>query len=315
MSTQTPSRLTRVLDIHPDLGGDLDDKAFAEAQRMLVAPAVELAPGPWEPTALTHVPALRGRPLGCLLARGVVVREVVLANRVSTTLYGPRDILAVIDGSDVSLPLTYRHSAAVPSEVVVLDDRFLVAARHWPRLVGRLMDAMADQVARGCAHQAISQLPRVEDRLVALFWHLADRWGHVGPDGVSVDLPLTHEALGRLVGARRPTVSLGLQTLAERGLLTRPDGGRWLLAARSIEALAVDAATAQRLGSVLGGRTGTAAASRVAEPERRELSQRLLAMHDEFRRMERRTAETLARTQELREQIAARRAGDRTRAG
>jgi hypothetical protein len=212
-----------------------------------------------------------------------------------------------VDGTAGSLPLDYRHSAAVASEVVILDDRFLVAARHWPRLVGRLMDAMASQVGVGCAHQAISQLPRVEDRLVALFWHLADRWGHVGPDGVTVDLPLTHEALGRLIGARRPTVSLGLQTLAERRLLTRPEGGRWLLATRSIESLAVDAAAAKQLGSVLGGRGGTAAAARVAAPERLELARRVQQIGEEFHRMGERTAQTLAQSRELRAHIEARR--------
>ena len=60
------------------------------------------------------------------------------------------------------------------------------------------------------------RLTRVERRLKALFWHLAERWGRVSGDGVIVPLALTHRILGQLVGARRPTVSTALSELAER---------------------------------------------------------------------------------------------------
>jgi CRP-like cAMP-binding protein len=76
---------------------------------------------------------------------------------------------------------------------------------------------------------AISQLPRVELRVLALLWQLADRWGRVTPLGVEIDLELTHEALGRLIGAQRPTVSLALADLAEAGAVTRTARRRGLL--------------------------------------------------------------------------------------
>ena len=37
-------------------------------------------------------------------------------------------------------------------------------------------------------HQALLQLSPVETRLLVLFWHLAERWGRVTPDGISVRL-------------------------------------------------------------------------------------------------------------------------------
>ncbi|MDX6554241.1 MAG: family transcriptional regulator, cyclic receptor protein, partial [Miltoncostaeaceae bacterium] len=77
--------------------------------------------------------------------------------------------------------------------------------------------------------QAISQLTRVDRRLKALFWHLAERWGRVSGDGVVVPLALTHRILGQLVGARRPTVSTALSELASSGELVRRDDGSWLL--------------------------------------------------------------------------------------
>lgn len=49
------------------------------------------------------------------------------------------------------------------------------------------------------------------------------------PDGVYVDLDVSHRTLGAMVGAQRPTVTLALQELAAERRLRRVDGG-WLLA-------------------------------------------------------------------------------------
>ena len=76
---------------------------------------------------------------------------------------------------------------------------------------------------------AVSHLRHVDARLHVLMWYLADRWGKVRPDGINVPLKLTHQALGRLVGAQRPSVTTALKQLAESGLLTRAGDGTWLL--------------------------------------------------------------------------------------
>ena len=107
--------------------------------------------------------------------------------------------------------------------------------RQWPRLAAQFFTQAMRQLDRAGEHKAISQLTRVEDRLLALFWYLADRWGRVRADGVAIDLPLTHETIGWLIGARRPTVSLGLRELATQDLLRREQDGRWLLAAESLQ--------------------------------------------------------------------------------
>jgi hypothetical protein len=74
----------------------------------------------------------------------------------------------------------------------------------------------------------ICQLPRVDDRLLAMMWLLAESWGRVTASGTLLPLQLTHSALGGLVGARRPTVTLALRGLTESGaVLRQPDG--WLL--------------------------------------------------------------------------------------
>ena len=52
-------------------------------------------------------------------------------------------------------------------------------------------------------------------------------------DGVWVHLPVTHATLAQMIGARRPTVDLGLRALTERGLV-RSEGSGWLISPASI---------------------------------------------------------------------------------
>lgn len=72
---------------------------------------------------------------------------------------------------------------------------------------------------------AISRLRRVEDRLLATLWHLAGIWGHVTPEGVHLPLRLTHRVLGEIVGAYRPSVTVAMQRLQDRGDLLRTPSG------------------------------------------------------------------------------------------
>ena len=77
--------------------------------------------------------------------------------------------------------------------------------------------------------QAIAHLTRVDDRLLALLWCLAERWGRVVPGGVLVNLRLPHRTLAGMVGARRPSVTTALgQLISREEIERRPDGG-WLL--------------------------------------------------------------------------------------
>ena len=77
--------------------------------------------------------------------------------------------------------------------------------------------------------QAISHIQRVDRRVHVLFWHLAERWGRVGKDGVLLPLSLTHRTVGLLIGARRPTVTSAFSELARAGMISRRDDGAWVL--------------------------------------------------------------------------------------
>jgi hypothetical protein len=68
----------------------------------------------------------------------------------------------------------------------------------------------------------------VDERLLLLLWHMADRWGRVTPHGVSLSLRLTHELLADLIAVQRPSVTLSLQQLERQGRISR-EGGKILL--------------------------------------------------------------------------------------
>jgi CRP/FNR family transcriptional regulator, cyclic AMP receptor protein len=127
------------------------------------------------------------------------------------------------------LPGQMIWTAIVPTKVALLDHHFLLGVRRWPLLGLRLFERVSEQNARISMHVAIHGIPRVEYRILAMLWHLATHYGKVRPDGVVIPLHLTHKAIGHLVGARRPTVTLALSALVQDGLIRTESHGGFLL--------------------------------------------------------------------------------------
>jgi hypothetical protein len=144
------------------------------------------------------------------------------------TLLGPGDLILV--GSDPPSMLVGESlwRAVAKTRLAFLGREFLLGARRWPGLFAGLQLRSAQQTDRLATQLVVCQLPRVDQRVLALMWLLAESWGHVTPTGTTLPLSLTHDALGALVGARRPTVTLALRELTDRGAILRQDQG-WLL--------------------------------------------------------------------------------------
>jgi CRP-like cAMP-binding protein len=223
-----------LLTADPDLGERIPAEERELARRLLVAEARHLEPGPWVPD-LRRSDGADG--FAILLLRGAVTREVHLAGRRSAELVGPGDVVRPSDADQSLVPHEVTWTVTEPTVIAILDDRFRQAACRWPSLSQAIDDRLLTQADRVAVHVAIAQLGRVDLRLLALFWHLADRWGRVTSHGVSLPLKLTHDALGRLVGAQRPTVSLALADLSRDRVLTRVATGGWLLDPDSRELL------------------------------------------------------------------------------
>jgi DNA-binding transcriptional ArsR family regulator len=195
-----------------------------------------LAEGAWEPDAL---PERRRSPLGALIMSGFLVRDVEIAGLRATELLGEGDVIVPwsAEEPDDFLPTKTSWAAFTPARVLVIEPPLAELIRSRRLLHDAHCRAAGRRVSSLAAQRAIAQLPRVELRLLALMWHLAGRWGRVGPSGVVVPLRLSHAFLGRLVGARRPTVTLALRELSDRGYATRREDGTWQLQADAPGAL------------------------------------------------------------------------------
>ena len=226
---------TSLLAHEPALAETVPAAERAEADEALSAPCLTIEPGAWAPPPRDRWPR---HAVGLLLLEGIVTREVVLAERPSAEVLGPGDVIAPWEPPDALVPALTRWTVDDRVVALVLDAHLLAAASRWPGLAEQLHARIASQGAREAVHTAICQLGRVEQRLVAELWHLAERFGRRTDEGVVVPIRLTHESLGRLVGAQRPTITLALRALAKEGVVRRRGDGAWLLADGSQDPLA-----------------------------------------------------------------------------
>ena len=169
--------------------------------------------------------------LGLLLVEGLVGRELLLSDNVSTELLGPGDLLRPWQGHSPSrlLRSEVRWSVLERARFAVLGSSFAVEVARFPEVHAMLIERVTERSHRLALAQAISQLNGVDQRILALLWHLGERWGRVSGQGVLVPLALPHRVIAQVVGARRPTVSTALTQLGRDGLVVRLEDGTWLL--------------------------------------------------------------------------------------
>ena len=233
LSTQRES----LLEIDPGLGELLPPDRRRAAFAGLRVDVRRVSRGPVD---LARLEAASAVNIGLLVVEGVLLREVVLGDDVSAELLGPGDVVRpwTLDPAGCLVDPEVRWS--VLSEVLeaaLLDRRFAVELAGYPEVNVALIDRVNGRAVRLATSQAISQVNRVDRRLLALFRHLAERWGRMTPDGVLLPLRLSHGMLGALVGARRPTISAALGGLSRSGVLVRRTDGSWLLRGDAAEAL------------------------------------------------------------------------------
>jgi CRP/FNR family transcriptional regulator, cyclic AMP receptor protein len=116
-----------------------------------------------------------------------------------------------------------------PTRLAVLDHRLVVRLTPWPVLGLELFSRGTRRAHSLAVTLAIAHHPRVDERLVLTLRHLAERWGRVGPDGIAVPLPLSHQRLADLVGAHRPGVTSAMGELARAGAISRREDRTWVL--------------------------------------------------------------------------------------
>ncbi len=159
---------------------------------------------------------------------GMLQQSMQLGTQLAVRLLGPGEVV-MLPNRDFERPgLAMRIRATEPTRLTLLGDEYLRAMDRWPALATDLGARAARRYHSMLAQLLICQLPRVEERLLEMMWLLAETWGRMTSSGTLLPLTLTHSTLGAMVGAARPTVTLALRDLIERGALVHEQDG-WLL--------------------------------------------------------------------------------------
>ena len=218
---QTPT--IRLFDAEPDLIRFLGPEDSEQARETRL-PVSSLGKGATDIRAMFE----NAGAFGALVLDGMLLQSLRLGNHSGLRVLGPGDVLSITQAPRSQLVIESTCSATVPTKLALMEREMLVAVRRWPQIAAGLHAHSGEQSERLVTQLMICQLPRVDERIVALMWLLAESWGQVTPSGTLLPINLTHAALGGLIGARRPTVTLALGNLTSAGVVRRQPRG-WLL--------------------------------------------------------------------------------------
>ena len=228
MASAASTEVISIIDADPDLGELLDPTERERARQGTVTRVRRLPPGKWMPLDALEEAAYHQ---GFLVIDGMLSREVDVLGRRCVELIGDADVLRPWgwdpSGSHVNSEVEW--VVLEPTRMAVLDHALVSQINPWPQL-GLELFARGTRRAHWLAIAlAISHHPRVDDRLLLTLWQVAERWGRVRPDGISIPLPLPHERLATLVGAHRPAVTTAMGELTRAGLVSRGADRMWVL--------------------------------------------------------------------------------------
>jgi CRP-like cAMP-binding protein len=226
-----------VLIVDRELAERLAGARLAGAEALSIARVLRRHTGEWA----AREDAGHGRDgLGLLVVEGLLVRRVGMGGRYGAELLSAGDLLqpAKHDGEEATVPFEASWRVLSPLRLAVLDLAWMARMAPFPEVTAELAGRIMERSRRLTSLLAIAQHHRLEDRLRLFFWELADRYGRVGPDGVRLEVRLTHELISHLVGAHRPSVSAALSRLERTGEVRRRGRG-WILSGEppALEAL------------------------------------------------------------------------------
>jgi CRP-like cAMP-binding protein len=175
--------------------------------------------------ATVSLPAGTTRPgTGPLAGAALLIVEDGLVLLSSARAAASREVVCgLASAGNVLLPpgLEERLEALVDSELTVVTDEARLELLRLPGaadlLLQSLADALRDRQASLAAFARVRHADRVREKLL----QLARAHGKVVRDGVRLDLPLTHELLGEMVGSARETVTWALAELSKEGFVRR----------------------------------------------------------------------------------------------
>jgi CRP-like cAMP-binding protein len=153
------------------------------------------------------------------ITRGSEGRQAALS------IMGPGEVfgeVAVLDGE----PRSATISALEPCELLILNrNEFFHFLERNPTAAVGLLQVLARRLRRLSERVEDSTFLEIPGRLAKALVRLAQRYGRDVGDGTRIDLKLSQQELGDLVGATRESVNKQLRAWQAEGLLEQ-DGGR-----------------------------------------------------------------------------------------
>ena len=223
-----PPASVSLVDADPDLGDLLDPGELERARHEALARVLRLSTGEWDAAAALEVDS---HHRGFMIVDGLMSRTVDVLGRRCCELIGHGDVMRPWQWDDEGSHVRAEVGWMVlePARLAVLDHGLVKRIVPWPQLGVELFNRGTRRAHHLAVALAIAYHQRVDDRLLLMLWHLAERWGRVHPDGVVVPLPLNHQRLADLIGAHRPSVTTAMGELVRAGTLSRRDDGDWVL--------------------------------------------------------------------------------------
>jgi Crp-like helix-turn-helix domain len=189
-------------------------------------------------TTLT-VPAGTARPAARVPESALLVVEEGVVMLTSARAGATRRMVIAVAGPGAALlpPVgDERIEGLLDSWLTVVGHDAYAALLALPAVAATLVQALTEELRErqeSLGHfSSVRHVERVRGKLV----QLARSHGKVVPGGVRLDLPLTHELLGEMVGSARETVTWAFAQLAREGFVSRE--GRFYRLAVSPELLA-----------------------------------------------------------------------------
>jgi CRP/FNR family cyclic AMP-dependent transcriptional regulator len=131
-------RAVSLLDVDPELGAGMTPERFAMARHEIRAVPLKLRRGEGAPEELESVSSAN---VGLLVLGGVLAREVILEDTISTELLGPGDFIRPWSGEQSSLlRQRVRWQVLAEARMAVLGGSFAKAVRRYPELSEALTD-------------------------------------------------------------------------------------------------------------------------------------------------------------------------------
>lgn len=161
-----------------------------------------------DPTRLVYL-IKRGKVL--IARRTPDGKEVTVAVLGAGDIFGEETLFE--EGDRTTVATTLEESLICTAKA---EDLFGLLARS-PQLALNVAKILSDRLLDASATMEDLAYARIPDRLMHLFRRLAGEHGKEGPEGVTIDLRLTHADIASLIGSTRETVSLELANLAKAG--------------------------------------------------------------------------------------------------